>query len=112
MKIAIPTARGTLAPHFGHCESFTIMEVDEGNKKIIKTQSITAPPHQPGLLPSWLAEQGVDVVIAGGMGERAKQFFNQYGIQVLVGAPVDEPERITSQFLNGTLELGANVCNH
>jgi len=112
MKIAIPTAGGNLALHFGHCESFTIIEVDDEKKSIISRTEVPSPPYQPGLLPVWLAEQGVNVVIAGGMGERAKMLFDRHGIQVLVGAPAEKPENVVQSFLMGTLELGTNVCDH
>ena len=58
MKVAIPLADGKLAMHFGHCEKFAILEVDENQKKITNQQVIPAPEHQPGLLPRWLHEQG------------------------------------------------------
>ena len=74
MKIAIPLAEGKLAMHFGHCASFALIEVDEQTGKIIKKEEVAAPPHQPGLLPQWLAERGATIVIAGGMGQRARSF--------------------------------------
>jgi len=45
---------------------------------------IDAPPHEPGLLPRWLHEQGAHLIIAGGMGHRAQELFVQNGIQVTV----------------------------
>ncbi|MBN2686267.1 MAG: hypothetical protein JXR40_13385, partial [Pontiellaceae bacterium] len=58
MKIAIPTANGKLCMHFGHCEVFTLLEVDPENKKVISTKELDPPPHEPGVLPHWLAGQG------------------------------------------------------
>jgi predicted Fe-Mo cluster-binding NifX family protein len=52
------------------------------------------------------------VIIAGGMGMRAQQLFAQQSIQVLVGAPSEEPEAIARAFLDGTLQTGENVCDH
>jgi predicted Fe-Mo cluster-binding NifX family protein len=112
MKIAIPLAEGKLTMHFGHCASFALIEVDAQTKKIIKREDVAAPPHQPGLLPPWLAERGATVIIAGGMGQRAQQLFAEQGIQVVVGAPSDTPEVIVNNFLAGTLQAGDNVCDH
>ena len=112
MKIAIPLAEGKLTMHFGHCASFALIEVDAQTKKIIKREDVAAPPHQPGLLPPWLAERGATVIIAGGMGQRAQELFAQQGIQVVVGAPSDTPEVIVNNFLAGTLQVGDNVCDH
>ncbi|MEA2062907.1 MAG: NifB/NifX family molybdenum-iron cluster-binding protein [Gemmatimonadota bacterium] len=112
MRIAIPTAAGKLAMHFGHCEEFVLIDVDTEKKEILKTEAVVAPAHQPGLLPPWLAEQGTGMIIAGGMGSRAQNLFRQQNISVLVGAPALEPEAIAKAFLDGSLAAGDNVCDH
>jgi len=112
MKIAIPTADGKLCMHFGHCEVFTFVEVDPAGKKVLSSQGLTPPPHEPGVLPKWLAEQGANLIIAGGMGQRAQGLFAENGIQVIVGAPVETPENIAQAYLNGQLQTGDNVCDH
>lgn len=112
MKIAIPVAQGRLSPHFGHCEEFVLIRVDPQKKEVVSQETIQAPPHQPGLLPRWLHEQGANVIIAGGMGMRARQLFQQNSIEVLVGAPVDKPESLVRAYLNGTLSTGENLCDH
>ncbi|MFO8056599.1 MAG: NifB/NifX family molybdenum-iron cluster-binding protein [bacterium] len=111
MKIALPVANGELCMHFGHCEAFAVVEVDDkGN--ILNTEMLTPPPHQPGVLPPWVADQGVKLVIAGGMGGRAINLFNQAGVEVIVGAPAGPPEKLVSDYLAGTLQAGDNVCDH
>ena len=87
MKIAIPLANGKLTMHFGHCERFALVDVDPAQKKILKREDIVPPPHEPGLLPPWLAERGATLIIAGGMGQHAQGLFTEQGIKVLVGAP-------------------------
>ena len=112
MKIAIPTADGKLSMHFGHCDQFTVIEVDDQTKTILKTDSVTPPPHEPGVLPAWLHEQGADVIIAGGMGQRAQSLFTEHGISVLVGAPAQAPEALVTAYLAGSLQAGVNACDH
>ena len=112
MKIAIPIAEGKLCMHFGHCEQFALLDVDEKAKKITNKQMLTPPPHEPGVLPRWLHEQGATVIIAGGMGSRAQNLFAESNIKVVVGAPAEAPEQLVAQFLAGTLVSGANVCDH
>jgi predicted Fe-Mo cluster-binding NifX family protein len=112
MKIAIPMAEGQLAIHFGHCQSFALLDVDVNTKKIIQRQDIPAPPHQPGLLPPWLAQRGVNLVIAGGMGARAIDLMVQQGVQVVLGAVPDVPEKVVMDHLMGVLQTGANPCDH
>lgn len=112
MRIAIPMVDGRLSPHFGHCEHFVLIDVDQEAGKIIGRQQLDAPPHQPGLLPPWLAEQGADLIIAGGMGGRAQQLFVAQGIQVVVGAPAETSDRLVNDYLAGTLSSGNNTCDH
>ena len=112
MKIAIPIVEGRLSAHFGHCEEFAILEADEQSREIIHKSVHKAPPHEPGMLPRWLHEQGAEVIIAGGMGPRAQQLFAQNGITVVVGAPAEPPEQLASAYLSGTLQAGENICDH
>ena len=112
MKIAIPMAGGRLSMHFGHCENFAVVEIDAASKSIVGTTYPPSPPHEPGVLPRWLREQGADVIIAAGMGQRAQGLFSQNGIKVIVGAPAESPENLVSAYLAGTLEVGQNVCDH
>lgn len=112
MRIAIPLAEGKLAMHFGHCQHFAVVDVDDERKMIVNREDIEAPPHQPGLLPPWLAERGVTMVIAGGMGQRAHGLFAEQGVEVVVGAPAETPEKLVADYLRGTLATGENVCDH
>ena len=112
MRIAIPLLEDKLSPHFGHCDQFTIIEVDDSSKRITNRQDLTPPAHEPGVLPKWLHGIGVNVIIAGGMGQRAQQLFVQNQIEVVVGAPAEAPEDLVSARLNGTLETSSNICDH
>lgn len=112
MKIAIPLTNGTLSAHFGHCETFALIDADANSKSITAKETVQPPPHEPGLLPQWLAEKGATTIIAGGMGSRAQNLFKQQSISVVVGAPADAPEAIVLAYLNGSLVSGENVCDH
>jgi len=48
MKIAIPLTSGRLSMHFGHCEEFALVDVDEQNKEVSETIKVRPPAHQPG----------------------------------------------------------------
>jgi predicted Fe-Mo cluster-binding NifX family protein len=107
---AVPVSGGKLCSHFGHCEQFALIETENGK---IKNETLhTPPPHEPGVLPKWLHDQGADVIIAGGMGGRAQNLFSENGIQVITGAPEDSPEALVNQYLSSTLVTGNNVCDH
>ena len=112
MKIAIPIVNGKLSTHFGHCEEFALIDVDCEKQTITSKEVLAAPPHQPGLLPRWLAERGAETIIAAGMGRRAQSLFEEQKIHVVVGAQSDTPETIAYAYLNGALETGENICDH
>ena len=112
MRFAVPVTNDVLCLHFGHCEQFVLVDVDTATQEVTGMQSLTPPEHQPGLLPVWLSEQGIDFVIAGGMGGQAKQLLQQRGVEVLTGAPALEPETLVRQYLAGDLQTGENTCDH
>lgn len=110
-KIAIPVNEtGILDAHFGHCKYFAILDVNEGN--IISEEMITPPPHEPGVLPRWLAEQGVTDVLAGGMGQKAIQIFNYNNVNVFVGAPKQSAKELVQGYLESSIAFTANYCDH
>jgi len=108
VKIAVACAQGNVAEHFGHCESFQIFEAE--NKEITKSESIPNPGHRPGFLPNFLHEQGVQVIISGGMGGGAVNIFNDHGIEVITGAK-GPANTAVEQFLNGVLASTGSVCH-
>lgn len=92
MKIAFPSEedRGlesSVSEHFGRCPYFIFLEIEKGEVKNVK--GIANPYYgfhmQPGVLPQFLKDKGVEVVVAGGMGQRAIGFFDLWGIQTLTG---------------------------
>ncbi len=111
-RIAIPVAEGKLCMHFGHCQQFALVDIDPEAKTIQQTRLLTPPPHEPGVFPKWLAEQGANLIIAGGMGSRAQSLFTEQGVAVLVGAAPGSPEEVVQEYLAGTLQTGANICDH
>jgi predicted Fe-Mo cluster-binding NifX family protein len=112
MKIAIPVEAACLSAYFGHCEEFAVYEVDKENQTILGSTMHKPPAHEPGVLPAWLHELGANVIITGGMGQRAQQLFAQNGIKVVLGSPAGEAEEVAAAYLNGTLQPGENTCDH
>jgi predicted Fe-Mo cluster-binding NifX family protein len=112
MIIAIPTVNREVCMHFGHCDQFALVEVDEATKSILKIDYETPPAHEPGVLPRWLHQKGANVIISGGMGQRAQGLFAQNGIETIIGAAGGAPEQIVTAYLNQTLVTGQNPCEH
>lgn len=109
-KFAIPTLNDKLTAHFGHCEKFAIVDVDDD--KVIKEEFVTPPVHQPGVYPKFLADMGVHVIIAGGMGQKAQDLFNMNSIEVYMGVQNGTPSELVEHYLNDQLQTGQNLCDH
>ena len=109
MKIAIPTEGIYISPHFGRCSSFTITEI-EGNK-VVNKETIDNPGHEPGLIPEFLKNLGINTIIAAGMGSRATDLFNDYGISYVLGVD-GKVDDIIESFIKGELKGGDSLCDH
>lgn len=110
LKIAIPLAGGKLSQHFGHCDQFAFFTVED--QKILKRELKEPPEHIPGSFPKWVKEEGASVVIAGGMGSRAVNLFNEVGVEVVSGALCEDPQEIVEQYLKGELKATGGDCGH
>ena len=107
MKIAISTEGDSVSAHFGRCPEFTILDIKKG--KLLEKQIIPNPGHHPGFIPQFLHQKGVKVIIAGGMGMRATGFFNELGIEAIVGVS-GKINDVVNQLLKGTLKGGESLC--
>ena len=112
MRYAVPIINGKVSEHFGHCSHFALFDVDETGNVIMKREIVASPGHEPGVLPAWLAEEGVSVVIASGMGTRAQGLFRENRIQVATGTLGDNPEKVVLDYIRGTLVTSDNPCDH
>lgn len=108
MKVAISTDGDEVCAHFGRAPQFTIITIE--NNELVEKKLVSNPGHSVGSIPNFIHNQGATYMIAGGMGRRAIQFFNQYGIEVIVGITGKISDVIT-KILDGTLEGGESLCS-
>ena len=83
--------------------------LDIEDNKLVNKQIIDNPGHQPGFLPKFLNEKGVDCIIAGGMGARAQMLFDENSIKTIMGV-TGEIDTVIEQLLKGTLKGGESLC--
>lgn len=112
MKIAVPTRNNVVDDHFGHCEYYTIFTVSD-DQKIICTE-IQASPEGCGCksnIADIFEQKGVDLMLAGNMGEGAKHVLEQHHIRVIRGChgPV---EALIHDWLEGKITDSGTSCNH
>lgn len=110
MKIVIPTQDEKLCGHFGHCESFTFVDVNLENKEILSIESRVPEDGISCQSASWIAEQGANVVLAGGIGGRPMMIFAQNGVEVIAGCPELPVKDVIEAFMSNTLVAGENSC--
>jgi len=103
IRIALPMQGAAFSSHFGGATHFRIIDADRVTHNIISQAEVQAPEHVPGAFPSWLAKQGVQSVIVGGIGQRAVQLFNESGIQLFTAHGEATPEALVAQQLEGNL---------
>ena len=108
MKIAVAAMGNTVAGHFGHGESFIFFDTADG--VITAVISVPNPGHRPGVLPNFLADNGAQVIISGGMGGGAVDIFNERGVEVIVGVQGDATAAVES-YLKGELVSTGSICH-
>jgi len=110
IKIAFPTGdKSTIEAHFGHAEMFALYTVKD--TEVIAVNHVSPPPHAPGVIPKFLHDSEVDIVITGNMGAKAVQLFEHNGIDVILGAHGRIDVNL-NEYLGGFLSSKGSVCNH
>lgn len=112
MKIAVTAENNTgldspVAQHFGHAPYFVLVDVENG--EITAVQGIANPyadSHAPGQIPQFIHAQKADVILSGGMGGRAIEFFEQYGVKAATGASGTVRQAL-ERYLGGQLKNAA-----
>lgn len=98
-----------IASHFGRCPYFIIVDIEDHKvEQVLEVENPYYGAHEPGQVPGFIEEQGADVMLTGGMGARAMQFFSQYGIEAVTGARGTVRTSL-EQYLSGRME-GAAPC--
>lgn len=107
MRIAISTDGEFVSAHFGRCPSFTLVDISDG--KMVRKEVLANPGHEPGFIPQFLHEKGAQCIVCGGMGARATVFFDDLGIDVVLGVDGRVTDAIR-KLEEGSLKGGASLC--
>lgn len=113
MRIAVPTRGSVVDNHFGHCEAYTVFNIDE-NKKIIGSEMLPSPQGCgcKSNIAIVLKQKGVSVMLAGNMGNGALNVLNSQGIEVFRGCSGDV-RQLTEAFLQGEVgDSGLGCQSH
>ncbi len=114
MKVCVPTIGQSgmddvVSPHFGRCLYYTLVDTETNEVSVFPNTS----EHMGGigLPPELIAKKGVHVMLCSGLGPRAIQMFEQFGIEVFVGASGTVKDAINA-WKSGKLQLATdeNAC--
>lgn len=116
MKIAIASEenkdlKSRAAHHFGRCPFYVFITVSDNNN-VMKTESVENPfynGHEPGIVPQFIADNKADVIIAGGMGPRAIEWFNRLGVKAVTSTAPTVGD-LLNNYLSGTI-TSAESCH-
>lgn len=116
MKIAIASEENKnlesrAAHHFGRCPYYVFITVDDDNtpKTIESLENPFFNGHEPGVVPQFIADQKADVIIAGGMGPRAIDWFTQLGVKAVTSSAPTVGE-LMNKYLTGEIS-SAESCH-
>lgn len=112
MKIALPTRNGQIDSHFGHCESYTVLTVNDS--KEIVDQEIVPSPQGCGCksnIASVLQAKGVTQMLAGNMGDGALNVLQRHQINVVRGCSGNVVDVATAWLEGKAIDSGV-ACQH
>ena len=110
MRIAVTYENGDVYQHFGHSSQFKLYEVEDG--RIVEAHIVDTEGQGHGALASFFTSLGVHTVIAGGIGDGARQALAKASIQLYGGVSGSADEAVKA-LLAGTLEFAPNPsCGH
>jgi len=101
MRIAIPVLKGRLAEDFKHHKQFYVIDIV--GKDLKQQNSLPPPLIEPLMLPCWLKDHDVDILIVGNIDESIIKLFQKAGIKVVKGAPSLPPEEVAQKYVTETL---------
>lgn len=110
IKIAIPSKSDQVDDHFGHCEYFSIIELDDNRK--IKSQTKKATSKSCGCktnLAEELANEGVSILLAGGIGQGAVSKLKMQNIEVIAGFKGTIDEAI-EKWKTNNYQVDISIC--
>ena len=110
MRVAVPVLDGSFCAHFGGADKFALVDIDDQSHTMTSTRMEAPPPHEHGVFPMWLRSQGVTTVLAGGMGPRAVQMLEHFGIEVVLGIDGRDVGDLVKAYLKGELRSTGSSC--
>lgn len=109
MRYAIATDADQVAPHFGRCERYEFVDIE--NRQVVARAQAPCPEHEPGVVPHFLKQHGAQVVVCGGAGPRAVDLLAELGVGMFMGVS-GGLDAVIEAIRSGELIGGDSTCEH
>lgn len=109
MKIAVTYDKGNIFQHFGRTEAFKVYQAEDG--KVVSSEILSSNGTGHSALAGLLADQSVDVLICGGIGEGAQAALKEASVELCAGAEGDTDQAVEAYLRGELVSTGAN-CDH
>ena len=111
MIIAVPYLQGSVNAHFGSTQAFLVARAVDGQVEQTSLFEVQGMQHNHSGIAGFLKEQGVEVILAGGMGAPMQQALKQHGFSLYCGVTGPALEAVDA-FLRGEIEQSESTCGH
>jgi predicted Fe-Mo cluster-binding NifX family protein len=111
MKVAVPYLQGNVNAHFGSTQAFMVAEGVEGKLEKTTVFEVQGMQHNHSGIAGFLKEQGVEVILAGGMGAPMQQALKMQGFELFCGVQGPAVAAVEA-FLRGEIEQSESTCGH
>lgn len=115
MRIAIPSEENgmesKISMHFGRCRYYAFVDIEDGKIKNVEFVETPFKEHGYSDIPNFVKNRGANLVIVYGIGERAIEYFNEIGVDVIAGVN-GKISDIVSRFMEGKLNIDLNWKSH
>ena len=108
MKIAVTYDKGMVGEHFGHAEAFKVYDIDGETVNSVEVVEVKEQGHD--VMANFIDSLGVDVLICGGIGERAQEAVEDKGIVIVSGASGDADIAVV-KYIAGEIDSEGANCN-
>lgn len=115
MRIALPISEGKFSTHYGRAEALSLYEVDLSEGTAANLGMRLFPAEGTCGAGAWVATQGVEILLAGGLGSGAALGLGKAGVKVFAGISETDPAKVVEQFLAGIAQArelapGESMC--
>lgn len=108
-RVAIPVIEGLLSNFFGQCNHYELYLIEDG---IVRSEEIEIPPKQDiADMLEWIENKGITDIVVHRIDKINIKLFHPHRINIFVGIPIDTPQNIIEDYINGNLKSNQQIIS-